>query len=97
MSINEETKKWLISAPLPVVMSLCLSSFMVLGTYAWSIDSEVKQQKTDIAVAAERAKVAAEKAKDAADTTRRVEDKIDKLIEAMLETKAIEKAKKEKK
>lgn len=95
MSFNTETWAWFKTAPLPVVLSICMSSFLILGSYAWSIDNEVKAQKTDVAVAAERAKVAAEKAKDAAETTKRVEEKIDKLLEAVIEIK-VEK-KKEKK
>jgi maleate cis-trans isomerase len=99
MSTKEVTWEWLKTAPLPVVLSLCLTSFMVLGSYAWSIDNEVKEQKAVVAVAAEKAKVAAEVAI-------KIEEKLDKVLElvshiaieqAVAKSKAEEAKKKEKK
>lgn len=98
MAFNTETWAWFKTAPLPVVLSICLTSFTVLGTYAWSIDEKVSEQKAVVAVAAEKAKVAAEVAI-------KIEEKLDKVLElvshiaieqAIIKTKA-EEAKKEKK
>lgn len=94
--INSETWAWLKTAPLPVVLSICMTSFFILGSYAYSIDKDVQQQKADVVVA----KAAAEKAKDAADTARRVEDKIDKLtdmVQQVVIEQAVAKAEKTKK
>lgn len=94
--INSETWAWLKTAPLPVVLSICMTSFLVLASYAYSIDKDVQEQKAQVVVA----KAAADKAKDAADTARRVEDKIDKLTELVQQVvveQAVAKAKKEKK
>jgi len=74
MSFNSEMWEWLKTAPLPVVLAICLTSFAVLGTYAWSIDGKVGEQKTVVAVAAERARVAAE-------VSVRIDEKLDKVLE----------------
>lgn len=97
MSFNSETWEWLKTAPLPVVLSICLTSFSLVGSYAYSIDKaaqkHVVEEKATVAVAAEQAKTAAEIA-------RNMDGKIDKLLEAVLKMQAereAEKAKKEKK
>lgn len=93
--INGETWAWFKTAPLPVVLSLCMSSFLVLGSYAYSIDKDVQEQKAQVVVA----KAAADKAREAAEAARRVEDKIDKLTELVQQVvieQAVAKAEKKK-
>ncbi len=88
MSFNSETWEWFKTAPLPVVLSICRSSFTILGTYAYSLDQaqqkHIAEEKASVAVAAEQARTAAE-------TAKRVENKIDKLTE-VLQAVAIEQA-----
>lgn len=80
MSFNSDTWEWLKTAPLPVVLSISLSCFVVMGSYAYSIDKKVQEHVTqEKAVVA----VAAEQASNAAATTKRVEDKIDKMAELL--------------
>jgi hypothetical protein len=95
--LSSDTWAWLKTAPLPVVLSLCFTSFTLVGSYAYSIDKaqqeHVAAEKAVVAVAAEQAKVAAE-------TARRVEDKIDKLanmLDQVILERAVAKAKREKK
>lgn len=98
--INSETWAWFKTAPLPVVLSICCSSFVVLGSYAYSIDEaaqkHVSEEKAAVAVAAEQAKTAAEIAKG-------MDGKLDKLLGIVLKMEAEKaaadaaKAKKEKK
>jgi len=95
---GEAVWDWLKKAPLPVVLSLCLSSFSVLATWLYAVESEQGKQ----AVAVAEAKKDAEQAKKAADSMdaklEKANEKLDKLLEAVIEMKAEQKAaKKEKK
>lgn len=95
MSFNSEMWEWFKTAPLPVVLSICVSSFLILGSYAYSIDKDVQEQKAAVVVA----KVAADRAEDAAATAKRVEDKIDRLTELVQQVvieQAVAKAEKKK-
>jgi hypothetical protein len=52
-----------------------------LSSWVWAIDSEQAAQRPTVAVAAEQAKTAA-------DTTKRVEEKLDRLLEIVLKNEA---------
>jgi hypothetical protein len=84
--ISDDTWKWLKGAPLPVVLSMCLTSSSVLAAWVYAVEKEQEAQKAPIAVAAEQAKTAVEIAKG-------LDAKIDKLLEIVLEMKAEKKAK----
>lgn len=83
--------QWVARAPLPVVLAFVL----VLASWVWAIDNEQANQKATAAVAAVEAKNAAARASDAAASAKRVEDKLDKLLEIVLKEQA-EKAAEEK-
>ena len=74
---TDETWKWLRTAPLPVVLSICLTTSGGLATWLWAVDKEQSEQKADVAVAAEQAKTAA-------DTAKKMDEKLDKVLEAVL-------------
>lgn len=70
--------EWLKTAPLPVVLMICLSTTGVLAGWMWAIAGEVKDQKAVIAVAAEQALVAKT-------ITEKSDDKLDMLLIGMAE------------
>jgi len=74
---TDETWKWLRTAPLPVVLSICLTTSGGLATWLWAVDKEQDEQKATVAVAAEQAKTAA-------DTAKKMDEKLDKVLEAVL-------------
>ena len=99
MSFNSETWEWFKTAPLPVVLSMCLSSFVILGSYSWSIDKDVKKQDTVVKVAVEQTAHAVKDAEAAAAAATRVEAKIDKLtelVQSVIVEQAVVKAEKKK-
>ena len=85
MSFTNETWEWVKTAPLPVVLSICLTSFTMVGSYAYSIDKAAqeheKEERAAVAVAAEQAKTAAEVAKA-------MDGKIDKLLQIVIRMEA---------
>ena len=85
MSFTNETWEWVKTAPLPVVLSICLTSFTLVGSYAYSIDKAQQrhavEEKAAVAVAAEQAKTAAEIAKG-------MDGKIDKLLQIVIRMEA---------
>ena len=85
---TEETWKWLRQAPLPVVLSICLLSSTILGSWVYAVEQKQNEQKTAVAVAAEKAAVAAETAKRAEDKLDKANDKLDQLLEAVIRVKA---------
>lgn len=93
---GEEVWTWLKKAPLPVVLSLCLTSFTVLATWLYAVEGEQAKQ----AVAVAEAKKDAEQAKKAAEgmdaKLEKANEKLDKLLEAVIEMKAEQKAAKKK-
>lgn len=97
MSFNSETWEWFKTAPLPVVLSLCLTSFMVLGSYAYSLDKKQQEQKVTVEVAVAKAEQAEQSAERSENKLDKANEKLDKLLEAVLTIQAEAKAKKEKK
>jgi hypothetical protein len=85
--INDDTWKWLKTAPLPVVLSMCLTSSGILATWLYAVDKEQSEQRAAVAVAAEQAKTAAEIAKG-------MDAKVDRLLVIVLEMQAEKKAEK---
>ncbi len=61
--------QWVARAPLPVVLALIVA----LGSWVWAIDNDQHAQQTLIAVAAEQARTAAE-------VTKRMDEKLDKVL-----------------
>ena len=97
MSFNSETWAWIKTAPLPVVLSICLSSFTVLGSWSYAIEKKQAEDSTKVALAAQKAEQAAAAAEKAEQKLDKANEKLDKLLEIVAEVKAEPKAKKEKK
>jgi len=68
--------QWVARAPLPVVLALGIISSGFLSNWLWALEKEQNAQKASVAVAAEQAKTAAEVAK-------RMDEKLDKVLEAV--------------
>lgn len=86
--ISDESWNWLKTAPLPVVLSMCLTSFSILGAWLWSVEKAQAQQKTEVAVAVEQAKQAQQSATKAEQKLDKANEKLDKLLEAVVSMKA---------
>lgn len=84
MTLDREALwKWLGSAPLPVVLSICLGTSGVLGRWVWAVAAEVSDQKATVAVAAEQAEAARDAARAVEARLVRLEEKLDRLLEAV--------------
>jgi hypothetical protein len=92
--VNSETWAWFKTAPLPVVLSICLTSFTVLGTWSYAIEQKQAADSTKVAVAAEKAEQAAKAAEKAEQKLDKANEKLDKLLEIVAEVKAEQKSKK---
>lgn len=95
--VNTETWAWFKTAPLPVVLSICLTSFTVLATWSYAIEKRQAENSTKVAVAVEQAAQAKAAADSADKKMDKANEKLDKLLEAVLTIQAEAKAKKEKK
>lgn len=76
MTLPDNIQRWLRAAPLPAILALALSALGALASWTWVVASEVQEQKATVAVAAVQAQLAVT-------TTGRIEDKVDKLIDAV--------------
>lgn len=72
---------WLATAPQAVVLSICLSATGATAAWTWLVADEVHTQATAAAVTAEQIKAANAYSVDLRDDIRRLEAKIDRLIE----------------
>ena len=90
---RDATWRWLSIAPPVVVLSICLSAVGALASWTWLVAGEVREQQTVAAVAlekAESAKITALATAVAVDMRlTRLEDKIDRLIEAIANLRAV--------
>jgi len=84
MPFNTETWAWFKTAPLPVVLSICLTSFMILGTWSYAIDKRQAEDSTKVAVAVERSTVAAAAAERAEAKLDKANQKLDDLLAVIL-------------
>ena len=80
--------QWVATAPLPVVLFICLTTTSMLAGWVWNVAAEVREQQTVAAVAASEARAAKEVAVSAESRLARMEDKLDWLKEAVAEMKA---------
>lgn len=78
---GEDAWKWLKTAPLPVVMALTLA----LSGWVWSVDRAVYAQAQ--ATAADKT-VQQERDKDRDERNKRIEEKLDKLLQDVADVKA---------
>lgn len=88
---RDEMWRWLASAPLPVVLSICLTTTGALGSWVWALNSDIGAQKVAVAVAVEQAAAADRHTQSITNRLERIEDKLDQLIDAVAELKAKEK------
>src|SRR5688500_19800495 len=85
---REAFRHWLNTAPLPVVLSITITAFSVLGSWVWVIAGDVRNQQTLTAVAAEKA-LAAHTASVAVEARLvRMEDKLDHILGTVAELTA---------
>lgn len=84
--------KWLSAAPLPVVLSICLTTTGTLAGWVWVVAGEQATQKAAVAVAVEQAKDAKENIADTRDALGSIDAKIDRLIQAVADLQAADKA-----
>src|SRR5574341_806281 len=84
--------KWLTSAPLPVVLFICLTSTSAVAGWVWTIADATAAQSAAVAVAAEQAKTAKADVQDTKEAMIRMETKLDRLLEAVANLKAAEAA-----
>jgi hypothetical protein len=70
---REDMWKWLGTAPLPVVLTICLTCTGALAGWVWVVAAEVGSQATVVAVAAEQAATAQKVAGKS-------DDKLDRLL-----------------
>ncbi len=95
--INSETWAWFKTAPLPVVLSICLSSFGILATWSYANEKKIAEQKAKVEVAVAAASAAKDASERAEDKMDKANEKLDKLLEGVLKLQAEAAAKKEKK
>lgn len=74
---------WLESAPQRVLTLLSLTAILALGGWVWTIAGESAEQKAAVAVAAVEAQAATAQLADLRSELRRINAKLDRLIEAV--------------
>lgn len=80
-AIPDDLKTWLKAAPLPVVLSICLTTTGAISTWVWAVAGEVREQRAAVAVAAEQGKAAVRSSQNVESRLTRLEDKLDRLVE----------------
>lgn len=83
-----EIWQWLGSAPLPVVLSICLSTSGMLAGWVWAVAAEVRIQQTVAAVAAVKADAANTTAVAVETRLSRMESKLDRLLDKVARIEA---------
>ena len=83
MTAKDVTWEWFKTAPLPVVLAITMSGFLLLGGWVWSVDEEQDEQAAEVAVAVEKAENAEEAAQRVEEKMDKANDKLDKLLVAI--------------
>lgn len=87
---NEALWKWLKTAPLPVVLTICLSTTGALAGWVWAVADDLANQRAIVAVAAEQARTAKENQAKLETQLSEFDKKIDKVLAAIVELKTAE-------
>lgn len=85
---KEHIWRWVGTAPLPVVLSVCLFTSGLLAAWVWDVQAEVHQQQTISAVATAEATAAKNVALTAESRLVRMETKLDMLLDEVATLRA---------
>lgn len=93
---REELWAWLKSAPLPVVLTICLTTSGGLTAWVWALSERVSASTATAQLAVEKAETAKSLAADGDDRLTRMDGKLDRLLVAVTELKTAEAARERK-
>lgn len=82
---REDISRAIADAPVKVVVSLSLTVLVALGGWVWTIADDVSDQRATAAVAAAEARSANVQIEDVRAELRRINDKLDRLLEAFVD------------
>lgn len=96
--MKDKVWNWISGAPTGVVLSICVTMFMALGGWVWTVAADQGKQITATAVAVEKSAKANEGVARVESRLDKIDTKLDSLLQAVAAVKAAQdtKSRKEK-